>query len=97
MLLSVECPRYGPLPGGSQAETAATTAIVDGGDCEKHSGAFDENSYHDDVHPTTIAGRWFRDNRAYCGRPVIPTLRAKFGLSALQAVQAIRVANGGAS
>jgi hypothetical protein len=40
------------------------------------------------------AAHWYAENRGNCPRPIVPTLRAMFGLSALEAVQAIREANG---
>lgn len=39
------------------------------------------------------AGDWYRSNRDACPHPVIPALCEQFGLSALQAVAAIRLAN----
>ncbi len=41
------------------------------------------------------AGRWYAENRRSCPRPIVPALRSMFGLSALEAVEAIRFANGG--
>ncbi len=39
------------------------------------------------------AAMWFSAHRETCERPVIPNLRARFGLTPLEAVQAIREAN----
>jgi hypothetical protein len=75
----------------------APTGIGSGDKTEKHSGAFEGNSYHSGEPAATIAGRWYRENRDTCPRPVVPALRSMFGLTALQAVHAIREANGGAS
>jgi hypothetical protein len=82
-----------------EKQIAAPTGIGNG-DIEKgkHSGAFEENSsncsYHGGAKVATHAGRWYAENRDTCPRPIIPALRRMFGLSALEAVQAIRVANG---
>ncbi|MER2536851.1 MAG: hypothetical protein ABTQ31_16995 [Rhizobiaceae bacterium] len=78
-----------------EKRTAAPTGIGNGGNrSEKHSGAFCENAYHNGDSAATRAGLWYAENRDACPRPVVPFLRAEFGLSAIQAVEAIRLANG---
>lgn len=80
---------------GSEKRTAAPTGIGSGGNKSgKHSGTFDGNFYHESGPAAIRAGRWYAENRYTCPRPVVPALRRMFGLSALEAVQAIRVANG---
>jgi hypothetical protein len=82
---------------GAQKQTAVPAGPRNGGNTtEKHSGAFNENTYHDGASAATRAGQWYAENRDTCPRPIVPTLRAMFGLSALEAVQAIQFANGGA-
>ncbi|TIM10972.1 MAG: hypothetical protein E5Y67_25360 [Mesorhizobium sp.] len=39
-----------------------------------------------------VAAAWYRDNAATCERPIIPALRHRFGLSALQAIAVVREA-----
>lgn len=85
----------GAKPPDPETETAAQAGPLNGGDrSEKHSGAFKGNSYHNATDAATRAGHWYAENRENCRRPVVPALRRMFGLSALEAVQAIRVANG---
>ncbi|RVD68836.1 MAG: hypothetical protein E5V62_03020 [Mesorhizobium sp.] len=36
--------------------------------------------------------QWLRENRAECGRPAIPHLRRRFGVSALDACKILRLA-----
>jgi hypothetical protein len=85
----------GARPPDPETETAAQAGPLNGGDrSEKHSGAFKGNSYHSASGAATRAGCWYAENRDACPRPIIPALRCMFGLSALEAVQAIRVANG---
>ena len=87
--------KTGPKPLDAETETAAQAGPLNGGDkSEKHSGAFKENSYHAGGPAATHAGLWYAENRYICPRPVVPALRRMFGLSTLEAVQAIRVANG---
>jgi hypothetical protein len=42
------------------------------------------------------AATWYADNRDACPRPIIPTLADRFGLSSIDAIAAIRLANGAA-
>jgi hypothetical protein len=85
----------GAKPPDPETETAAQAGPLNGGDrSEKHSGAFKENFYHDGGPAATRAGLWYAENRENCPHPIMPALRRMFGLSALEAVQAIRVANG---
>lgn len=85
----------GAKPPDPETETAAQAGPLNGGDrSEKHSGAFKENCYHNASPAATRAGHWYAENRENCPRPVVPALRRMFDLSALEAVQAIRVANG---
>lgn len=87
--------KAGPKPPDAETETAAQAGPLNGGDrSEKHSGAFKENCYHNASPAATRAGHWYAENRENCPRPVVPALRRMFDLSALEAVQAIRVANG---
>lgn len=87
--------KTGTKPPDAETETAAQAGPLNGGDkSEKHSGAFKENSYHAGGPAATRAGLWYAENRYTCPRPVVPALRRMFGLSTLEAVQAIRVANG---
>ncbi|MCG7504072.1 hypothetical protein [Mesorhizobium retamae] len=80
---------------GPEKQIAAPTGIGSGDKTiEKHDSAFEGNSYHSVLNAATRAGLWYAENRDTCPRPVVPTLRRMFGLSALEAVQAIRVANG---
>ena len=51
--------------------------------CHEGSAAIDE------------AAVWYREHRDTCERPVLPALRQRFGLSALEAVIAIREARRG--
>ncbi|WP_348626498.1 hypothetical protein [Mesorhizobium sp. LNJC384A00] len=46
-----------------------------------------------DAGRTEEAADWFAANRLACPKPIIPTIRRLFGLSALEACQAIRTAN----
>ncbi|TPW32738.1 hypothetical protein FJU11_00490 [Pararhizobium mangrovi] len=62
---------------------------------EKHASAFEENSYHEAGDAATRAAAWYAANRAVCPRPIVPNLKARFDLTAAQAVEAIRRANGG--
>jgi hypothetical protein len=39
-----------------------------------------------------IAAAWYRMHSADCGRPIIPALRARFGLTPLQAIAVLREA-----
>jgi hypothetical protein len=85
----------GTKPPDPETETAAQAGPLNGGNkSEKHSSAFKENSYHETGPAATRAGLWYAENRENCPRPVVPALRLMFDLSALEAVQAIRVANG---
>jgi hypothetical protein len=78
-----------------EKQIAAPTGIGSGdNECEKHTSAFKENSYHNASDAATRAGLWYAKNRDACPRPIIPALRRMFGLSAPEAVQAIRMANG---
>jgi hypothetical protein len=87
--------KIGTKPPDPETETAAQAGPLNGGDrSEKHSGAFKENCYHNASPAATRAGHWYAENRENCPRPVVPALRRMFDLSALEAVQAIRVANG---
>lgn len=47
-------------------------------------------------HQTTAAideaGRWFADNRERCPKPIVPFLRERFGLTAVEACEALQVA-----
>ncbi|MDN5928722.1 MAG: hypothetical protein L0I29_16765 [Hyphomicrobiales bacterium] len=82
-------------PPNAEKQTAVQAGPLNGGNAnEKHSEAFNPNCYHNATDAATRAGRWYAENRADCPRPIIPALRRMFGLSALEAVQAIRVANG---
>lgn len=79
-----------------EKQIAAPTGIGSGDNgAEKHDSAFEGNSYHNAELPATRAARWYAEKSETCPRPVVPALRSMFGLSALQAVQAIREANGG--
>ncbi|RWO61333.1 hypothetical protein [Mesorhizobium sp.] len=40
------------------------------------------------------AAQWYAANRGACERPIIPTLRQRFGLTAHEAVCAIRASSG---
>lgn len=81
----------------AQTKAAAPAGPRNGGtSCERAASAFNECFYQDDTSAATLAARWYTENRAGCPHPVIPTLRSMFGLSALEAVQAIRIARGGA-
>ncbi|TIX88361.1 MAG: hypothetical protein E5V24_14985 [Mesorhizobium sp.] len=40
------------------------------------------------------AAAWYAAHRKTCERPIIPALRSRFGLTAQEAVTAIREANG---
>lgn len=51
------------------------------GCCHESSGSIDE------------AATWFALNRDRCERPVVPALRRRFGLSAQEAIEALRQAN----
>lgn len=78
-----------------EKQIAAPTGIGSGDNTiEKHSEAFEGNSYHNATAAATRAGLWYAENRENCPKPIIPALRRMFDLSALEAVQAIRVANG---
>ncbi|RWC29267.1 MAG: hypothetical protein EOS27_16580 [Mesorhizobium sp.] len=89
-------PSVRAAPATTQKKTAAQAGPLNGGNgIEKHSSAFKENDYHSDGSAATCAARWYAENRGNCPHPVVPTLRAMFSLSALEAVQAIREANGG--
>jgi hypothetical protein len=82
-------------PPDAENRTAVPAGPRNGGyGFEKHGSAFEENSYHDQATAATLAVRWYAENRDACARPIIPALRRMFGLSALEAIQAIRVANG---
>ncbi|MCT8999623.1 hypothetical protein [Chelativorans intermedius] len=84
-------------PPAPQKQTAAQAGPLNGGNgIEKHSGAFNENSYHDGASAAMRAAQWYAENRDNCPRPIVPTLKRMFGVSALEAVQAIQTANGGA-
>ncbi|MHA6642987.1 hypothetical protein ACX3P1_09925 [Mesorhizobium sp. A623] len=88
-------PSVHAAPATAQTKTAAQDGPLNGGNAiEKHSSAFNGNSYHNADDAATRAGRWYAENRENCPQPIIPTLRRMFDLSALEAVQAIRVANG---
>jgi hypothetical protein len=87
--------KTGPKPPDPEKQTAVQAGPLNGGNAiEKHSGAFEGNSYHIAPDAATRAGRWYAENRANCPRPIVPALRRMFDLSALEAVEAIRVANG---
>lgn len=89
--------KSGVKPPDPERRTAVQAGPLNGGnESEKHSGAFRENAYHNGTAAATRAGHWYAENRRICPRPIIATLRRMFGLSALEAVQAIRVANEGA-
>ncbi|TYR32084.1 hypothetical protein FY036_13445 [Mesorhizobium microcysteis] len=53
------------------------------GHCHESSAAISE------------AARWYAANRDACERPVIPALRRRFGLTAHEAVTALREAKAG--
>ena len=87
--------RKGQKPPDAETETAVPAGPRNGGGkSEKHSSAFAETSYHDGASAAMRAGLWYAENRDRCPRPVVPFLRSEFGLSALEAVEAIRLANG---
>lgn len=48
-------------------------------------------------HQSTVAieqaAAWYRENRATAERPLIPALRRRFGLTAHEAIMALREAN----
>jgi hypothetical protein len=92
--LSAKCPRYGPSPGFSETKTAAQAGPLNGGGSEYESTSIAGNGYHNGADAATRAGLWYAENRENCPRPIVPALKRMFGLSALEAVQAIRVANG---
>jgi hypothetical protein len=80
----------------AEKQTAAQAGPLNGGNgFEKHTGAFNENRYHNRAAAATRAGLWLAENRDNCPRPIVPVLKARFGLTAAEAVQAIRLANGG--
>jgi hypothetical protein len=84
------------VTAGLEKQIAAPTGIGSGDNTiEKHGSAFEGNSYHNTKDAATRAGLWYAENRETCPRPVVPALRSIFGLSALEAVKAIREANGG--
>ncbi len=79
-----------------ETKTAAPAGPRNGGIAyERASSTFEGNGYHEGACATTRAAIWYARNRATCARPVIPVLKSMFGLSALEAVQAIRTADGG--
>lgn len=44
---------------------------------------------HESTEQITIAAAWYRQHREECPRPVVPHLRQTFGLSPLQACEAV--------
>lgn len=84
------------VPPEPETKTAAPAGPRNGGTAfERATSTFEENGYHEGACATTRAATWYACNRATCARPVIPVLKRMFGLSALEAVQAIRTADGG--
>jgi len=68
-----------------KAEFSAFEAVPVGGTtglCHETSAVID------------VAAQWYAANRQACQRPVIPVLKRMFGLSALEAILAIRAADG---
>ncbi|MCB1463142.1 MAG: hypothetical protein KDJ90_12115, partial [Nitratireductor sp.] len=84
------------VPVDAQKETAAPTAIGNGGAIEYRVSNTDENFYHGQTDAATLAARWYAENRETCPRPIVPTLRTMFGLSSAEAVWAVMEATGGA-
>jgi hypothetical protein len=79
---------------GPEKQIAAPTGIGSGDNkIGEHSEASHENSYHDGASAAMRAGLWYAENRQNCPHPIIPVLRRMFSLSALEAVQALRIAN----
>ena len=80
---------------GPEKKTAAPAGPRNGGNTtKKHSSSFEANSYHNPTDAAICAGQWYAQNRAACTHSIVSTLRRMFGVSALEAVQAIRYANG---
>ncbi|MBB4277252.1 hypothetical protein GGE12_005055 [Rhizobium mongolense] len=48
---------------------------------------------HEASEQITVAATWYRQHREECPRPIVPHLRQTFGLSALEACEAIAEAN----
>lgn len=47
--------------------------------------------HHDDFGHLEPMIEWLRENRAFAARPVVPFLRRKYGVSALEACQILRI------
>ncbi|TIQ67028.1 MAG: hypothetical protein E5X41_06060 [Mesorhizobium sp.] len=88
-------PSVRATPATTQTKTAAQAGTLNGGASKYESIADAKLAYHNAASAATCAARWYAENRGNCPHPVVPTLRAMFALSALEAVQAIREANGG--
>ncbi len=87
--------KTGTKPPDPEKRTAVQAGPLNGGNSiEKHASAFGGNSYHGGASAATRAGHWYAEKHESCPRPIVPALRHMFDLSALEAVQAIRVANG---
>ncbi len=48
---------------------------------------------HESTEQISVAAAWYRQHKAECPRPIIPHLRQRFGLSPLQACEALSDAN----
>lgn len=83
-----------PADPSAQNETAVPAGPRNGDGSIVEKSADAASGYHTGADAATRAGLWYAENRAVVTRPIIPALRSRFGLSALEAVQAIRIANG---
>ncbi|PBB80907.1 hypothetical protein CK218_10885 [Mesorhizobium sp. WSM3879] len=54
--------------------------------------AFETTDHTSDAGHLEPMIEWLRENRSQCGRPVIPFLRRKYGVSALDACKILRLA-----
>lgn len=82
----------------AQTETAVPAGPRNGGKkVSQESSAFEEKPYQKVVPAATVAATWYAENRRTCPRPIVPTLCAKFGLTVVEAVQAIKAVSGARS
>lgn len=54
---------------------------------------FPTTDHHDDFGHLEPMIEWLRENRASAGRPVVSFLRRKYGVSALEACQILRLSH----
>ena len=47
---------------------------------------------HESTSAVEEAARWYAGNRDACPRPIVPFLRERFGLTAVEACEALRMA-----